>query len=295
MTVEIEQVRTFWNENPCGSKTVDAPMMSREFFLDYERQRYATEPYILEFLGRDDVRGKRVVEIGCGMGTDGVQLVRAGADYTGVDLTPMGALLTRTNLGMRGLRGTTVNASAERLPFADASVDFIYSHGVLHHTPDIDRAVAEIRRVLKPGGRIHLMLYHRRSYNYYVSILVLRRLGALLLLAPGGVPLAHRLTGEPVENLEVHKTRLRTDGLRSLFGPEWLNHNTDGAESPLARVYTRRTAQALLQGFSKGEFGIANINKRHLPLIGKHLPRAVEAWLGRFFGWHLHVFAMRMP
>jgi SAM-dependent methyltransferase len=293
MTTHLEHVRDFWNENPCGSKTVDAPFMSPEFFFDYERKRYETEPYIREFLAADDVRGKRVVEIGCGMGTDGVQLAKAGADYLGVDLTPMAAKLTHTNFSVRGLPGRVVNASVERLPLADGSVDFVYSHGVIHHTPDIERAVSEIRRVLRPGGRIHLMLYHRHSYNYYVSILLLRRLGALLLLAPGGVGLARRLTGEPVENLEIHKTRLKSQGIGYLFGPQWLSYNTDGAQSPLARVYSRGGAKELLQGFAEFQFRVANINKRHLPIVGSFLPRAIEAWLGRSMGWHLHIFAVR--
>jgi SAM-dependent methyltransferase len=295
MNAGIQQVRDFWNENPCGSKTVDAPIMSREFFLDYERKRYESEPYIRKLLAADDVKDKRVVEIGCGMGTDGVQLARAGGRYLGVDLTPMGARLTQTNLQQRGLAGAAINASAEQLPLADSSVDFIYSHGVLHHTPDIDRAVAEVRRVLRPGGRIHLMLYHRHSYNFYVSILVLRRLGAVLLRMPGGLGLVHRLTGESLENLEVHRARLCAEGFRYLFGADWLNRNTDGALNPLARVYTRKSARDLLAGFSDFQFRVANINKRHLPIVGRLLPRSLEQWLGRTMGWHLHIFAVRTP
>lgn len=289
----LRNVADFWNDAPCGANTVRAPFMTPAFLLDYERQRYETEPYIRELLARDDVRGKQVVEIGCGMGTDGAELARAGARYIGVDLTPMGTLLTLRNLRIRKLNGSTVNASAEDLPFGDESMDFVYSHGVLHHTPDIERAVAELRRVLKPGGRIHLMLYHKSSYNYWISIGILRRLGALFLLVPGGVRLAHRLTNEPVENLEIHKSRLREQGLGYLFGPDWLSRNTDGAQSPLARVYSRKSARELLKGFSQFVFRVENINKRHIPIVGKLLPNAIERWLGRRFGWHLHIFAVR--
>jgi len=89
-----------------------------------------------------DVRGKRVVEIACGIGTDGVQFARAGAEYIGVDLTPMGSALTYQNLAFRGLTAHTLVGSVEHLPLGDASVDLIHSHGVIHHTPDIEKAYA---------------------------------------------------------------------------------------------------------------------------------------------------------
>jgi len=289
----LNEVLDFWNANPCGANAVGSPMMTPQFFAEYEQHRYKTEPYILDLLANDDVAGKRVIEVGCGIGTDGVQLVKKGARYLGIDLTPMGALLTRRNILTRGLSGATLNTSVEALPLADNSVDFVYSHGVIHHTPDIDRAVAELHRVLVPGGRIHLMVYNKNSFNYWISIGILRRLGALLLLLPGGVRFASWLSSEPVENLGIHRERFRSQGLRYIFGKDWLNRNTDGAMSPLARVYSRKTAKTLLRGFTEFRFEVANINKRHLPLIGRFLPRRVEDWLGRHFGWHLHIHAVR--
>ena len=95
-------------------------------------------------------------------------------------------------------------ADAENLEFADDSFDLVYSHGVLHHTPDTEGAVREIYRVLRPGGRAVVMLYHRDSYNYRVNISVLRRAGAQLLRWDAGISLVHRLTGESVESLRQH-------------------------------------------------------------------------------------------
>jgi SAM-dependent methyltransferase len=293
MTSGIRDVQGFWNANPCGSKTVGTEIGSPGFFLDYERHRYATEPYIRELLDLEGVKGKRVVEIGCGMGTDGVQFSQAGAVYTGIDLTPAGASLTYRNHTLRGLPARAVVSSAEQLGIASDSVDLVYSHGVIHHTPAIERAVDEIWRILKPGGRVHLMLYHRHSFNYYVSIMVLRRLGAVLLLLPGGMRLAHRLTGESLDYLDIHRRRLQDQGARYLFGPDWLNRNTDGPENPLARVYSRRTARRLLRRFADFRFAVVCLNRRHVPLIGRHLTPALEARLGSRLGWHLHIFARK--
>lgn len=293
MSPGLKDVQTFWDANPCGAGNVAGDPGTLQFFLDYERFRYADEPYIRELLDLDGIRGKRVVEIGCGLGTDGVQFTRAGAVYVGVDLTPAGARLTSRNHALRGLPARTVNASVEQLGIASGSIDLVYSHGVLHHTPGIERAVDELWRILRPDGRLHLMLYHKHSFNYLVSIQVLRRLGAALLLLPGGMQVAHRMTREPLANLDVHRRRLREQGLRYLFGPQWLSRNTDGPHSPLARVYSRRTARALLRRFTDFRFVVTCLNRRHLPLIGPHLPHPVETWLAARAGWHLHVFARK--
>jgi len=293
VTAQLHEVQTFWDANPCGSATVGAERGTLEFFLEYERHRYATEPYILELLDLQDVRGKRVVEIGCGMGTDGTRFTRAGAIYTGVDLTAAGARLTQRNHVLRGLPARVINGSVEELAIASDSVDLVYSHGVIHHTPRIERAVDEIRRILRPGGRVHLMLYHRDSFNYFVSIQLLRRLGAVLLLAPGGVRLAHRLSGEAEENLHLHRRRLRAQGLGYLFSAEWLSRNTDGPNNPLSRVYSRRTARALLRGFTDVRFAVACLNRRHVPLLGRHLSAGLERRVSRRLGWHLHIFATK--
>lgn len=293
MTARLEEVQRFWDANPCGSATVDAERGTLEFFLDYERHRYATEPYILDLLDLADVAGRRVVELGCGMGTDGTRFTRAGAVYTGVDLTPAGARLTRHNHLLRGLPARTIAGSGEDLPIASGSIDLVYSHGVIHHTPRIERAVNEIHRILRPGGRVHLMVYHQDSFNYRISIQLLRRLGALLLLAPWGLRLAHRLSGEAEQNLRIHRDRLRSGRAGYLFGPEWLSRNTDGPGNPLSRVFSRKTARALLHDFVDVRFAVACLNRRHVPLLGRYLSPHLERRIAARWGWHLHVFATK--
>src|SRR5262245_10858129 len=176
-----ERVRAFWQEHPCGTKFSDAEMGSREFFDRIEAHRYEKEwhiPAAADFAG---TRGLRVLEIGCGLGTDGAQFAAAGADYTGVDLTDAAVDLARRRFELFDLPGTFAKADAENLDFPADSFDLVYSHGVLHHTPDTPKSVREIHRVLRPGGRAEVMLYHRGSYNYRVNISLLRRAGVHLL------------------------------------------------------------------------------------------------------------------
>src|SRR5712691_10375290 len=199
-----ERVRAFWQAHPCGTKFSDAEMGTREFFARVEAHRYAKEWHIPEAADFAGTRGLRVLEIGCGLGTDGAQFAKAGADYTGVDLTDAAVELATKHFELLGLRGDFRTADAENLDFADESFDLVYSHGVLHHTPDTAAAVSEIHRVLKPGGRAVVMLYHRGSYNYRIGIRVLRRAGANLLKSESGIKIVNRLTGEPMESLREH-------------------------------------------------------------------------------------------
>ena len=159
-----ERVREFWEAKPCGSVHADQPEGTRGYFAQVERRRYELEPFIPRFAGFDDTFGETVLEIGVGLGTDLVQFARAGARVTGIDLTERAVELVRRRLELEGLGGEVRQADAERLPFEDASFSVVYSWGVLHHTPDPAQAMSEAVRVLKPGGRLCLMLYSRHSW-----------------------------------------------------------------------------------------------------------------------------------
>ena len=234
----------------------------------------------------------KVLEIGCGIGTDGAQFARAGADYTGIDLTQAAIDLARERFASSGLPGDFRVSDAENLDFPDDSFDLVYSHGVLHHTPDIEAAVREIHRVLKPGGRAMVMLYHRGSYNYRVGIRVLRRAGAGLLKSEGGIRLVHRLTGEPIDSLREHAASLKSAN-GDFSAAELLNQSTDGAGNPLARVYSRREARDLFKEFREVELRAYFLNKRFIPVVGKLLPRSIESALASRWGWHLWIYATK--
>lgn len=154
MEPEKQAVAQFWEREACGER----------YGADQDAIRYKLEPEILRAADFASGRGRRVLEIGVGMGADFVRWARAGADVVGVDLTERAVSLTQERLAAEGLHGEVRVADAEALPFEDASFDVVWSWGVLHHTPDADHALVEAARVLRPGGRYAVMVYHRRSW-----------------------------------------------------------------------------------------------------------------------------------
>lgn len=288
-----ERVRAFWQANPCGVKFADAPPGTRQFYELVEAHRYTKEWHIPIAANFASASGLKVLEIGCGLGTDGAQFAEAGADYTGVDLTEAAVELARKRFELFDVKGKFQTADAENLDFADDSFDLVYSHGVLHHTPDTQKAIDEVHRVLRPGGQAMVMLYHRDSYNYRVNISLLRRAGARLLNSEAGVKLVHLMTGEPVDSLRQHASLLKTEKNSYLSAEEFLSQNTDGAGNPLARVYSRREAGELFKSFSAVTLKTFFLNKRWLPVLGRLLPRSLEARLASRWGWHLWIYAKK--
>jgi ubiquinone/menaquinone biosynthesis C-methylase UbiE len=157
-------VRDYWAAAPCGRSLTKAKPGTKAFFDEIEAMRYRLEPFIPKFAEFEIWRGKRVLEIGVGLGTDFVRFARAGAKLSGIDLTEASIDLVRRRLALEGLNAQLRVADAEALPFLDESFDLVYSWGVLHHTPDPAEATAEIRRVLRPDGEARIMLYSRRSW-----------------------------------------------------------------------------------------------------------------------------------
>lgn len=152
-------VHDFWNAHACGEE-----QYLREG--DYDRQariRYELEPYIQPFALFEHAKGRRVLEIGVGLGADHERFARAGAVLYGIDLTHAAVEHTHRRLTERGLFSGLRVADAESLPYADGHFDLVYSWGVIHHSPDTQKAVDEIRRVLRQGGVARVMIYHRYS------------------------------------------------------------------------------------------------------------------------------------
>jgi ubiquinone/menaquinone biosynthesis C-methylase UbiE len=235
-----------------------------------------------------------VLEVGCGVGTDGAQFARAGARYTGLDAESTALDLARRRFELDGLEGQFVEASAEDLPVEAESFDLVYSHGVIHHVPDTKQAVAEFHRVLRPGGTALAMIYHRDSLNYFVTIMIVRRLLALALLVPQGPAVISRLTAEDRAILEGHRRLLEEHGLRYLTdGALFLSNNTDGPGNPLSKVYTRRAATELFSAFRQVETTLRYLNLRSYPGGRRFARTGVARRLETRIGWHLYVEALK--
>lgn len=156
------RVKAHWEAAPCGTPDV-VDIAERNRWAELERIRYEREPFIRQFASFESTRGRDVLEVGCGAGTDLLQFARAGANCSAVDLTEAGISLARRRLAAEGFGAQLQVADAEHLPFSEGSFDVVYSWGVIHHSPDTPACAKEIVRVLRPGGRFCVMIYNRRS------------------------------------------------------------------------------------------------------------------------------------
>ena len=301
----VERVRAFWDTEACGTHFVTHFSNDRDFFSKYREFRYRTEWHIPEFAAFAEAAGKQVLEIGCGNGTDGVVFALSGAAYTGVDLTVEAVEATRRHFAVEGLRGVFRQENCERLSFASDSFDIVYSFGVLHHTPMPEQAVAEVYRVLKPGGTARIMLYHRHSFNYYVRILGYMRARVLLKVASRfrqweadrrraamHVELAGVRGNASHGVWEIHYRNFLKEGWRYFSARNFVHRCTDGPECPYAFTYTARSAARLF-----AQFRSVHLEVGHFPLNkypgGRFIPRAVERLMARTIGWQLMIRATK--
>ncbi len=282
-TMTEEAVRSFWQARPCGDRIVGGldDRFHRDyaqFFDEYDAWRYRQERHILPCLDAVHWRDRDVLEIGLGQGAESEQLIRRGARWSGLDLTQESVDRVATRLRIRSLPHVALKrGSALEIPYDDDSFDYVFSHGVLHHIPDIRRAQQEIHRVLRPGGVLVAMLYARHSLNYHVSIRIVRR-GALA----AAYPLRKTPLVPGTGMLRDHVDNAERIGLgRYLRMDTFTHHNTDGPENPFARVYSPREVE---RDFPDFELERSYQRYMHAP------PLPVHRWPGADrLGWHLWV------
>jgi SAM-dependent methyltransferase len=280
--MDEQTVQDFRQNHACGDALVGRlrePFADdyEQFFSDYYQFNYSLERHLPACFDALNLSGKRVLEIGLGQGADSESLIRRGASWTGVDLTADSVERVRTRLTLRDLPFDELRqGSVLDLPFEDSTSDMVFSHGVLHHVPEIRQAQKEIHRVLKPGGELVIMMYARWSLNYLVSIALVRRAALLaayplaqlgIVKAEGGI-------------LGGHLGNVRKMGLfRYLRLKEFTHHNTDGPANPYALVYDRKRIEHDFPSFQ-----VTRTYKRfmHAP------PLPVHGLPGQsLLGWHL--------
>lgn len=167
-----EAVHDYWNRASCGTNTTAAEKFSRAYFDEIEQFRYRYEPAIPVFARFPEWKGKKVLEVGVGAGTDFLQFARAGAILSGVDLTEEAVANASHRLEVYNLPPADLRVcNAEKLPFDDASFDLVWSWGVIHHANDTEQCLREIARVARPGGSVKVMLYNLDSVHTWVTAL----------------------------------------------------------------------------------------------------------------------------
>ncbi len=259
-----------WDGDPCGAVTAEGLVPgSPEFFARIESERYDIyAPWMREAMGFGAYAGKRVLEIGPGLGTDHAQFARAGARMFALDLARRHLELTRQRFSHEGLVTRPVHSDAERLPFPDASFDVVYSFGVLHHTPDTNAAVSEVHRVLRPSGVAIVGLYHRHSAFFWVRTILVRG---------------------------VLRGRLVNPGYRRILAE--IEHRAPGSDAvPLVKVYSRSECRRLFSTFSEARIRTDHIDLPHClppaPPTSGAARRRLER-LGRRWGWYVTVTATK--
>jgi SAM-dependent methyltransferase len=268
--VDIAYVKAFWERNPVAAAAIERELGSADYFRAFDSLREADdcEPYAISeaIHGYSTSKGLKVLDVGCGNGYVLYQYARHGAEVTGVDLTQTAIELSRERFALGKLSGQFREVDGNNLPFPDDHFDIVCSMGVLHHISNPQPMVGEIFRVLKPGGRLIVMLYHRQSWKN----LVLLRL-----------------------------RRLVDPSYRGKTQQEALNMN-DGEGCPLALVYSRKEAAALFSRFSQIEFRLTQLSWRQLfmlpPLVKlaeRVLPPSSECWPARRLGWNLNIRAVK--
>ena len=255
MQLSEEQIKNWewWQQNPMTydwEETLHLPAGSREWFEEIDR-RFLSASYFAEdkegnpfgrFLHPELIAGKKVLEVGCGMGTHASLLSKAGADVTAIDLTERAVETTRRRFELFGLRGTIVRADAEQLPFENASFDFVWTWGVIHHSSRMEDCLSEIARVLRPGGHLFLMVYYRPSIIYYVNCWLIR-----------GIFLG----------------QLFQKSLQQIY--------VDSMDGFYARVFNRMELKSLLSGsFSQIELNIVGLKAELFPIPRTRFKEALE-------------------
>jgi ubiquinone/menaquinone biosynthesis C-methylase UbiE len=250
---------------------------SREFFEQADQIFYqwnmplhTAAGYFGKIFDYEKYCGKRVLEVGCGMGCMAMNWAKHGALVTAVDLNPIAVQQTRKRFDVYGLSGNIQEADGEHLPFADNTFDYGYSWGVLHHSPDTKTSIEHIRRVVKPGAEVGVMLYHRNSFLY-------------------------KLTVEYLEGyLHLENDFLSPLQLASRYG--------DGAQAegnPHTWPVTKEEVREVLFG------GFENVNVRvlgtdidyildaWLPKLSRIMPKPMVKTLARRWGWSLWIMARK--
>jgi SAM-dependent methyltransferase len=195
---DLKEIESFWNKRPCNIRHSALDVGSIEYFNEVEKRKYKVEPHIPPFAEFDAWKGKKVLEVGCGIGTDAVNFVRAGAIYTGVELSEKSLSIAKKRFDIFGLEGELVLGNAENLNqlIGPKKFDLVYSFGVIHHTPNPEEILKKVQSYLGDASEFRLMMYARNSWKNFMI-----EAGADQPEAQNGCPIANTYTQNELREL----------------------------------------------------------------------------------------------
>ncbi|MCK4788760.1 MAG: class I SAM-dependent methyltransferase, partial [Desulfobacteraceae bacterium] len=269
--VPIEAVKAFWDRHPCNIRHSPKPPVTKEYFDEIETRKYFVEPHIPGFAQFERWKDKKVLEIGCGIGTDTINFARNGAYVTALELSEKSLDIARKRAEVYGLQDRIrfYQGDSEELEkyVPIEGYDLVYSFGVIHHTPHPERIIEQMRLYVHPGSELNIMVYHRYAWKV---------LWILLTYGKGQFWKLEELVAK---------------------------HSEAETGCPVTYTFTRRKMQELLKRYS---FRVTKISVEHIfPYnIPEYLryqylkvwyfrvvPGAIFRWLEHHFGWHLCVTA----
>ena len=264
--VSIDEVKNYWNARPCNIRHSTAEIGTEEYFNQVEARKYFVEPHIPGFAEFEKWRGKKVLEIGCGIGTDTINFARAGAEVTAVDLSSKSLEIAKKRAEVFGLADKIdfYEANAENLAdfIPPGKFDLVYSFGVIHHSPHPRIIIEHIREnFVHADSTVKIMVYYR--YSWKVLWMLLQEKGKFWQL----------------------------DEIIA-------KHSEAQTGCPITYSYTKKTAKTLMgSGFEIGKIFVDHIFPYQIPKYVKYeyeyewyfryLPRSVFRFLEQKFGWHL--------
>jgi 2-polyprenyl-3-methyl-5-hydroxy-6-metoxy-1,4-benzoquinol methylase len=167
--IPIQNVETYWNRRPCNLRHSKQEVGTKKYFEEVSSRKFFVEPHLVDFASFPSMKGKKVLEIGCGLGTCAINFALAGAEVTAVDLSQKSIDIAEKNAASMGVKDRIqfFQGNAEQLStfLPDEQYDLIFSFGVIHHTPHPDVIVKEARKFLAPDGEFKIMVYYRYSWK----------------------------------------------------------------------------------------------------------------------------------